>query len=68
MSTVIFFIYLHYLRTTGYNTTAFDWVCLFLIGLFQIAAFFIRVGVMVSPALLKGEEGKPKRLDEWFKN
>ena len=68
MSTVIFLIYLHYLRTTGYNSTAFDWVCLFLIGLFQVAVFFVRIGVMVSPTLLKGEDGKSKILDEWFKN
>tara|TARA_Y100001951_G_C11252417_1_gene247263 strand:+ start:621 stop:827 length:207 start_codon:yes stop_codon:yes gene_type:complete len=68
MATVIFFIYLHYLRVTGYNVVLFDWICLFVVGLLQAASWFVRIGVLTHPNIGNKEEEKSKRLDDWFKN
>jgi len=66
MATVIFFIYLHYLRADGYDTAVFDYICLFLLGAVQVAAWFIKMGL-----LAKSVEGKEiptsQQLEEWFK-
>jgi len=68
MATVIFFIYLHYLRATGYDISVVDWIILFLVGLIQVCAWFVKVGIMAKPIEIKDDDGNPKRLDEWFKN
>jgi hypothetical protein len=65
MATVIFFIYLHYLRATGYNTTVFDYVCLFILGSLQVASWFIKIGILSKAA--EGKEVTSQRLDEWLK-
>ena len=67
MATVIFFIYLHYLRVSGYNVTVFDWVCFFAIGLLQVLSWFIKMGVLSNPDVVKEADNKSKRLDDWFR-
>tara|TARA_Y100001951_G_scaffold103638_1_gene112937 strand:+ start:1347 stop:1562 length:216 start_codon:yes stop_codon:yes gene_type:complete len=68
MATVIFFIYLHYLTATGYNVSVFDWICFFVIGVFQVMSWFIRIGILSSQDLTKDNKDTPKRLDDWFRN
>ena len=68
MATVIFFIYLQYLRVSGYNVTVFDWVCFFAIGLLQVLSWFIKIGVLSNPDVVKEADNKSKRLDDWFRN
>jgi len=66
MATVILFIYLHYLKTIGYNTSVFDYICLFLLGAIQVSAWFVKIGLFTR-AIEGKEESTPKRLDEWLK-
>ena len=66
MPFVLLFIYFNYMIKAGYDVLVFDWVCLFLVGLIQLMAWFVRVGLITSIDS-PPDDGKAKHLDEWFR-
>jgi len=60
---ILLFIYYNYMARTGYDISVFEWGCLFVVGLIQLMAWFIQVGILTSSA-----SNQVKRVDEWFRD
>lgn len=67
MAFIILFIYLNYMLKAGYDVTVFDWICLFVVGLLQIASWFVRTGILTTYIKPTGDKKKVRRLDDWFR-
>jgi hypothetical protein len=65
MGFILLFIYLNYMEKTGYHISAFDWICVFAVGVLQLLAWTIRTGTYRLPY---PDDTKPKRLDELFRD
>ncbi len=45
MPFIILFIYFNYLVKAHYDVTVLDWLCLFVVGVLQLLAWFTHTGI-----------------------
>ena len=65
MPFIILFIYFNYMLKTGYDVSVFEWGCLFMVGVIQIAAWLVKTGILTEAMKPPSDGKKMKRLDDW---